>query len=270
MKTAIIDCRSFDQFKAGHHKHACNLASHQLLARMHELPDKNTPICLIGDTQSLKSAQAFFNEKQYDIESSKVWDEAFITAVKAADNFAIGTESARLWQPSNIVQQLIDITPHKKPLTALDIASGAGRDAVFMALQGFNVTAIDYNPDAIKRCKSLAKYNHVAVTAIEKDIEKPTVGLSFIEGNSVDILTVCRYLHRPLFNDIKRILKPGGLIAYHTFMVGSEKFGSPKNPNYLLKETELAETFSDFTIIENRIEYLNDGRPTSFFIAQKP
>lgn len=270
MKTAIIDCRNFNQFLAGHHKEACHIAAHQLFERMHELPSKNTAIDLISDAKNLKAAEAFFKDKQYTVNSLQIWNEAFVTRLKSDALYTEGTSSKRLWQPSAIVQTLINALSNNKQAKALDIASGAGRDAIFLALQGFDVTAIDYNPDAIKRCKSLATYNHVEISTIERDIEKSGERLSFISDDSFDIITVCRYLHRPLFNDIKRILKPGGIIAYHTFMQGCEKIGRPKNPNFLLQENELSDLFSGYRIIEDKKEILEDGRPTSFFIAQKP
>jgi cytochrome b561 len=85
-----------------------------------------------------------------------------------------------------------------------------------------------------------------------------------------DLINVARYLHRPLFAQIKSLLAVDGIILYHTFMQGSEVFGSPKNPNFLLKQGELAEVFADWHIWCDQTLVLADGRPMSYFIAQKP
>jgi hypothetical protein len=69
---------------------------------------------------------------------------------------------------------------------------------------------------------------------------------------------------------IKSLLAPGGMIAYHTFMQGCEKIGSPRNPNYLLKPNELAETFDEFIVLQNEVSHLSDGRPVANFVARKP
>ena len=43
----------------------------------------------------------------------------------------------------------------------------------------------------------------------------------------------------------------GGYLAYETFAVGNAEFSSPKNPNFLLREGELAANLSaDFEVIE--------------------
>jgi hypothetical protein len=68
---------------------------------------------------------------------------------------------------------------------------------------------------------------------------------------------------------LRQAIRPGGLVVVQTFVEGVEAFGSPKNPNFILKRGELAKTFSDFTIIVDKIDTLKDGRPVSSFIAQK-
>ncbi len=60
-----------------------------------------------------------------------------------------------------------------------------------------------------------------------------------------------------------------GLLVFQTFVEGVEAFGSPKNPNFILKKGELAKSFADFRIIIDKIETLKDGRPVSSFVAQR-
>ena len=83
-----------------------------------------------------------------------------------------------------------------------------------------------------------------------------------------ELICVARYLHRPLFPWIKRILKPGGVLIYQTFMQGAEQFGSLRNPNFLLKSNELSQIFADGEIWLDDVEYLDDGRPVSAFICR--
>ena len=47
------------------------------------------------------------------------------------------------------------------------------------------------------------------------------------------------YLFRPLFPSIIRNLKKNGMLIYETFSKGNEKYGHPKNLNFLLKSGEL-------------------------------
>ncbi|HRQ82283.1 MAG TPA: SAM-dependent methyltransferase, partial [Azospirillaceae bacterium] len=52
---------------------------------------------------------------------------------------------------------------------------------------------------------------------------------------------VTNYLHRPLFPILTQALAPGGLLLYETFAVGNERFGRPRNPEFLLRPGELLE-----------------------------
>jgi hypothetical protein len=51
-------------------------------------------------------------------------------------------------------------------------------------------------------------------------------------------------------------------------MQGAEQFGSPRNPNFLLKPNELAQIFAGSEIWLDDVEYLDDGRPVSAFICR--
>ena len=52
------------------------------------------------------------------------------------------------------------------------------------------------------------------------------------------------YLHRPKIKNLINLLKNDGFLLYETFSSGNEKYGSPKNPNFLLKDKELLDIFS--------------------------
>jgi SAM-dependent methyltransferase len=54
-------------------------------------------------------------------------------------------------------------------------------------------------------------------------------------------VVVTNYLHRPLFSSLLGSLTPGGVLIYETFALGNERYGRPKNPNYLLLPDELLE-----------------------------
>ena len=42
-----------------------------------------------------------------------------------------------------------------------------------------------------------------------------------------------------IFKKIIGVIKKGGYLVYETFGEGHEKFGNPKNKNYILKKNEL-------------------------------
>lgn len=77
------------------------------------------------------------------------------------------------------------------------------------------------------------------------------------------------YLHRPLFEQLKRAVHPGGIVLYETFTLDQANHGRPKNPAFLLRPGELLQTFSDWAILhyfEGAVE--NEAGTGSKAIAQ--
>lgn len=92
------------------------------------------------------------------------------------------------------------------------------------------------------------------------------------------LVTVARYLHRPLFPFIPTLLDPaaaGAAVVYHTFMAGCEAtaVGRPRRPKFLLQPDELREVFTSpsngMKVLMDKVETISDGRPTAFFAATK-
>ena len=50
---------------------------------------------------------------------------------------------------------------------------------------------------------------------------------------------VVNSLHRPLFPALISSVAPGGILIYQTFAQGNERFGRPRNPDFLLRPGEL-------------------------------
>jgi hypothetical protein len=68
-------------------------------------------------------------------------------------------------------------------------------------------------------------------------------------GDDYDGIVVTNYLHRPLLPAIARALAPGGVLIYETFAHGNERFGRPRNPDFLLRPGELLEAFATLTVV---------------------
>ncbi len=282
VESAIIDLRSKAQFSERHIKYSCNIESANLESRLHELPESRQIVSIIGEQSDLLFACDFLTCKGYKI-LFQIEAISFFKNYNELDWFESGKLSQRLWKPSLVVKifrekyaQLISGNKNvkKEPLKGLDLACGAGRDSIFMAVDGWDMTAVDYMPSALSRVNSLADNNQCKVKTIELDLEKTKLNddqspFPVTWQGYYDLVIVSRYLHRPLLRYIDELLKPGGFIVYQTFLEGCERFGSPKNPRYLLKYGELANVFSSYKIFYDQLERLSDGRPTNAFIAQK-
>ena len=121
--------------------------------------------------------------------------------------------------------------------TVLDVACGTGRHTALFAETGFRVTAIDrdisrleHNPLTLNRAGPLPA--PTGVEAIEADLEGDAPWP--LPGRSFDGIVVANYLYRPLLPVLIDSLTPGGVLIYETFAVGNERFGRPRNPDFLL------------------------------------
>ena len=69
-------------------------------------------------------------------------------------------------------------------------------------------------------------------------------------GRRYVAVVVTNYLFRPRFDALLDLVAAGGLLIAETFMVGNERFGSPRNPDFLLQPGELlARTAGAFTVV---------------------
>ena len=118
----------------------------------------------------------------------------------------------------------------------LDVASGEGRHARFFAERGFEVTAVDCDPQSIP-----------GVRFVQADLED---GSPWPLGEArFAAIVVTNYLHRPLFPRLVQSLDEGGVLLYETFMLGNERYGRPSNPAFLLQPGELLQAFGALAIV---------------------
>lgn len=113
----------------------------------------------------------------------------------------------------------------------LDVASGNGRHARFLAGRGHPVEAVDRDPAALSSLTGVP-----GVSTRCADLE---TGLWPYGGEQFAGVVVVNYLHRPLFPRLLAALAPAGVLIYETFAAGNERYGRPSNPAFLLKPGEL-------------------------------
>ena len=166
-------------------------------------------------------------------------------------------------EPVEFLKEHINILPGGK---ALDIAMGEGRNAVFLAKNGFEVDGCDVSEIAVKKTLELAKENNVRVNVFVADLEiyKPP-------KDTYDVVACFYYLQRSLIPQIKEALKPGGMVIYETYTIENceRGFEGPKNRDYLLKTNELLDLFKDLTIIYYKELVLDDKKAVASLIARK-
>jgi len=152
---------------------------------------------------------------------------------------------------------------------ALDIATGEGRNAVFLALRGFDVDAVDISDVGLRKARRLAGAMGVKLHTILADLDTYQ-----IEKGKYDLIANFYYLNRRLVSKIKKGLRRGGKVIFETYILEHRDLGTggPKNPKYFLKPNELLNFFKGFRILFYREGIFREGgkrKAIASLIAQK-
>jgi dihydroneopterin aldolase len=172
-----------------------------------------------------------------------------------------------------LVQQL-----HRLPKgTVLDVASGSGRHALFLASLGYQVEAVDRDEQALVQLSATARVRHLSgISSRVLDLEPPPPQELNLGHATYDVIIVFFYLNRPLFPSLMDALKPGGVLLYETFTVDNHiQRRHPKRREFCLAPCELLSLTSGLCILHYD-EGLHEGTSglesvyTAQLAAQKP
>ena len=153
------------------------------------------------------------------------------------------------------------------PGRALDVATGKGRNAIYLAAQRFRVDAVDISAAALQEARKEARAKGQAVNFIEADLEHAD-----LPRGAYDLVINFNYLDRGLVTHMKSALKPSGHIVFETYLIDQREIGHPKNPAYLLGHNELLDLFREFRVLYYREGKFVDGGSETYkagLLAQK-
>jgi SAM-dependent methyltransferase len=155
-------------------------------------------------------------------------------------------------QPNRWVEQELATEP---PGAALDLACGEGRNALWLAGLGWEVTAVDFSPVAIEKARTLAAGAQGPVTWVVAD------ALTYRAPEPVDLALLC-YLQLPA--DERRTavraaaasLSPGGtlLVIAHDSANLSEGTGGPQDATVLYTAEDLRGDLAGTDLVVTRAE----------------
>ncbi len=148
--------------------------------------------------------------------------------------------------------------------TVLLPADGEGRNAVFLAKQGFAVTAFDRSEVGMAKARALAEDNGVSIDAQAVD----AMDFDYAPGRYDAVALIFAHLPPPVrrFVHAKAVeaLKPGGLILLQAFrpeQLGRSS-GGPKDPTMLYDAAMLRDDFAACArveFLEETVEPLDEG-----------
>lgn len=148
-------------------------------------------------------------------------------------------------KPAAFLRQIFQTGPWEiQPGRALDIATGKGRNALFLAEQGFTVDAIDISEVGLQQAQRHAEKQGLTLNLVQADLA------SFeFPDSAYDLILNINFLLRSLVPKIKNALLPGGYIIFDTYLLDQQDLGHPRNPAYLLNHNELLDLFRGFRIL---------------------
>ncbi len=114
--------------------------------------------------------------------------------------------------PGDPTSFLVSSIPHLPPGRCLDLATGRGGNALFMAAQGYRVDAVDWSVAGLNHAQEGAVRRNLPVNLLLADLTKFP-----IPERRYDVVLCFRYLDRNLWGDIVQALRPGGALLIETF-----------------------------------------------------
>jgi tellurite methyltransferase len=121
---------------------------------------------------------------------------------------------------------------------ALDVACGAGRNALYLAQHGFTVTALDVSSVALDRGRRAADERGVTVEWLLADLDDDPARV--LPDGPFDLVVWVRYVHRTLMPHLVARLGPGGALVCEQHLVTDEPTAGPTSPEFRLAPGELA------------------------------
>jgi tellurite methyltransferase len=142
-------------------------------------------------------------------------------------------------------ERFLGTTP---PGLALDLAGGAGRNALFLLRRGWRVKLLDISEVGLSLAREKAAAEDLSPSLITQLVDLNSI--LDLGTDQYDLITVFFFLRRELFPALAAALKPGGLLIYKTYTTARRDFGGgPSDRRYLLEPNELREAFSSLQVL---------------------
>jgi SAM-dependent methyltransferase len=156
-------------------------------------------------------------------DDQKRWDLRHSRPARRADD-----------QPRRWLKSIEHLLP--KTGRALDLATGKGQDAVYLAALGLEVQAVDISPVGIAKVRELAELKGVAIETRLADLETDPDPIPL---ESYDLIICFRYMQRSLAPRVESGLKNQGIAALELVTRKSLERRPRHNPQYLVEQGEL-------------------------------
>jgi tellurite methyltransferase len=163
--------------------------------------------------------------------------------------------------PSPLLAELDDLLPRRG--RALDVAGGAGRNALWLARRGLEVTLADLSDVALAQAAAAAGAAGLRLATLQIDLEATP-----LPAGPWDLVLCTYFLHRPLLAAVGAVLAPGGLLVFaHATRRNLERHPRP-GPAHLLEDGELPGLVPGLEPLRYREGWTEAGRHEARLVAR--
>jgi SAM-dependent methyltransferase len=148
--------------------------------------------------------------------------------------------------PTALLAEWLDRLPRGR---ALDVACGAGRNALFLAAAGYTVDGVDISPAGLERGRATADERGLDVGWHCADLEELPGALP---RGPYDLVVWVRYVNAALWPAIVSRLAPGGHVLVEQHLVTSADVVGPMGAAFRLAPGELAHAAADLVTVYSR------------------
>jgi SAM-dependent methyltransferase len=148
---------------------------------------------------------------------------------------------------------------------ALDLGGGSGRNALWLAARGLEVTLADLSDVALERAAREARARGLPLATARVDLEEDAA-----PPGPWDLVLCLYFLHRPLLAAAPSLLRPGGILAVaHATRRNLERHPRP-GPRHVLEEGELPTLVRGLEVLRSEEGWLEGGRHEARLVARRP
>ena len=178
------------------------------------------------------------------------WDERY-----SEPGFAYGTA------PNEFLASVVDRIPHGK---ILSLAEGEGRNAVYLASLGYEVTGVDGSAVGLRKAMDLAAAQDVTITTIHADLSGFAITPAQWDGIISCYCHIPSAIRIPLHRAAVLGLKPGGVFVLEAFSKEqlTHDTGGPQSLDMLMSLAELQQELAGLEFV-HAVEIERDVREGS-------
>ena len=190
--------------------------------------------------------------------SQKKWNE----------RYRKGAYGTRTHPSALLTEWLPKLQNHTRQLRAVDIASGTGRNSIYLAQHGWQVDAFDISEVALELLEKKSYSRKLPITCFHQDCEDTENQGDYLIDDEYNLAIMIRYTNLSLIRNLYRALKVGGHLIVEEHLVTNKKVIGPQNPKFRVPPQSLYDAAGKLKILSYHEGLVKDPDGRTAALAQ--